>query len=170
MQDKSPENSRENSQKTQNTSEDFWRHKSLEEMSEAEWEALCDGCALCCLVKLEDEDTGETYHTKLSCHLLDVGRCRCSDYNNRHQRVADCLRLTPESVKDIPWLPKTCAYRLVAEGKDLYWWHPLVSGSPQTVHQAGISLKDWALNESRARHPYFYYIIEDNFLFSDSSE
>ncbi|MEM7619800.1 MAG: YcgN family cysteine cluster protein [Pseudomonadota bacterium] len=143
----------------------FWQKKLLSQMSSEEWEALCDGCGLCCLIKLEDEDTGETFHTKLTCHLLDIGRCRCSDYQNRHKRVADCLRLSPENIKDFDWLPNTCAYKLIAEGKELYCWHPLVSGSAETVHDFGISVRDWALNETSACQPYFYYIIEDDFLF-----
>lgn len=152
---------------TQEKTNNFWKNKTLHEMTNQEWEALCDGCGLCCLIKLEDEDTGETYYTKLTCHLLDVGLCRCTDYENRHQRVADCLRLTPETVKNFKWLPKTCAYRLLAEGKELFWWHPLVSGDVDSVNKAGISLRDWAINETKARQPYFYYIITDDFLFED---
>jgi hypothetical protein len=119
----------------------FWRVKSLEEMSESEWESLCDGCARCCLVKLEDEDSGEVHYTDLGCTLLDGKTCKCKDYPNRKDRVSDCVKLTPEAVRTLPWLPVTCAYRLVAEGRDLAWWHPLVSGSPQTVHQAGVSVR-----------------------------
>jgi uncharacterized protein len=120
----------------------FWRTKSLEAMAPAEWESLCDGCARCCLVKLEDEDTGEIAYTDVGCTLLDDGACRCRDYPNRQAKVPDCVRLTPESVRSLSWLPPTCAYRLVAEGHDLYWWHPLVSGDPDTVHAAGISVRD----------------------------
>ncbi len=122
--------------------EPFWRAKSLDAMSPAEWESLCDGCARCCLVKLEDEDSGAIHHTDVGCTLLDGAACRCRDYDNRQGRVPDCLRLTPEAVRSLSWLPPTCAYRLLADGRDLYWWHPLVSGDPGTVHTAGISVRD----------------------------
>jgi uncharacterized cysteine cluster protein YcgN (CxxCxxCC family) len=119
----------------------FWKTKSLEEMSDAEWESLCDGCARCCLEKLEDEDTGKIYFTHVSCKLLDAGLCACKDYSHRSELVSDCVRLTPSNVRTLNWLPPSCAYRMVAEGRDLYWWHPLVSGDPDTVHQAGVSVR-----------------------------
>src|ERR1700687_1353925 len=119
----------------------FWQAKRLEDMNEAEWESLCDGCGRCCLVKLEEEETENIYFTDVGCRLLDTGSCRCRDYRHRTERVADCVRLPPETIAQIGWLPPTCGYRLVAEGKDLYWWHPLVSGDPETVHQAGISVR-----------------------------
>ncbi|HEV7874057.1 MAG TPA: YcgN family cysteine cluster protein [Enterovirga sp.] len=119
----------------------FWRTKTLDEMSLAEWESLCDGCGLCCLVKLEDEDTGAVAYTDVGCTLLDGGTCRCSDYVRRQEKVPDCLRLTPEAVRSVSWLPPTCAYRLLEDGENLAWWHPLVSGDPETVHIAGISAR-----------------------------
>ncbi len=119
----------------------FWKEKSLDELNPAEWESLCDGCGRCCLVKLEDEDTGEIHFTDLGCKLLDGTTCRCSDYRRRRQRVRDCLKLTPSSVRTLGWLPPTCGYRLIAEGRDLFWWHPLVSGSPESVHEAGVSVR-----------------------------
>ncbi len=121
--------------------EPFWKTKTLEAMSRAEWESLCDGCARCCLSKLEDEDTGEIVFTGVACDLLDGEACRCTDYPNRSTRVPDCVTLTPHEVRTLNWLPPTCAYRLVAEGEDLYWWHPLVSGDPETVHLAGVSVR-----------------------------
>jgi len=119
----------------------FWKTKTLEEMSNVEWESLCDGCARCCLEKLEDEDTGKIYFTHVSCKLLDAGLCACKDYTNRSDLVPDCVRLTPENVRALNWLPPSCGYKLVAEGRDLYWWHPLISGDPNTVHEAGVSVR-----------------------------
>jgi len=119
----------------------FWKAKTLAEMSEAEWESLCDGCGRCCLVKLEDEDGGRIYFTDVGCRLLDGETCRCGDYQNRSARVDDCVRLTPKNLDELNWLPPTCAYRLLANGRDLYWWHPLVSGDPETVHAAGVSVR-----------------------------
>src|SRR5262249_24042365 len=120
----------------------FWRRKSLAQMSDPEWESLCDGCGRCCLVKLEDaDDPARTYFTDVGCRLLDGQSCRCRDYPNRTAKVKDCVRLTPRNINRIVWLPPTCAYRLLADGRDLYWWHPLVSGDPETVHQAGISVR-----------------------------
>lgn len=119
----------------------FWREKSLDEMSPAEWESLCDGCGRCCLLKLEDEDSGQILHTDIGCTLLDGHGCRCRDYRNRSRRVPDCVRLTPEAVREIPWLPPTCAYRLVHEGRDLPAWHPLLTGRRASVHEAGISVR-----------------------------
>jgi uncharacterized protein len=120
----------------------FWRRKTLAEMTDAEWESLCDGCGKCCLVKLEDEDSGEIYFTDLGCRLLDGATCRCHDYAGRTAQVEDCVRLTPENAGALNWLPPSCAYRLLANGKDLYWWHPLVSGDPETVHAAGMSVRN----------------------------
>ena len=119
----------------------FWRAKTLEEMSATEWESLCDGCGRCCLIKLEDEDSGRILATDVGCRLFDAGTCRCRDYANRSQEVPDCVTLTPEQVRTLRWLPPTCGYRLVAEGRDLPWWHPLVSGDPQTVVAAGVSVR-----------------------------
>ncbi len=120
----------------------FWKTTPLEKMDQEQWESLCDGCGRCCLVKLEDEDTARILFTDVSCTLLDQGSCRCKDYANRQSKVPDCVQLTPDVVKNLTWLPKTCGYRLVAEGKDLAPWHPLVSGSPDTVHQSGISVQN----------------------------
>jgi uncharacterized cysteine cluster protein YcgN (CxxCxxCC family) len=119
----------------------FWRRKTLMQMTQQEWESLCDGCGRCCLNKLEDEETGRIYFTDVGCRLLDAETCRCADYEHRLKKVPDCLQLTPENVGDLNWLPPTCGYRLVAHGKDLYWWHPLVSGDPETVHIAGVSVR-----------------------------
>ena len=125
----------------------FWHDKSLPELSEEEWEALCDGCGQCCLIKLQNEDTEELLHTRLACKLLDIGACRCTDYSNRHERVHDCVVISPDSIGTLDWLPHSCAYRLVDEGKDLFWWHPLVSGDPNSVHEAGVSVRSWATSE-----------------------
>jgi uncharacterized cysteine cluster protein YcgN (CxxCxxCC family) len=128
-------------------SEPFWRTKTLAEMTPAEWESLCDGCGRCCLNKLEYEDTGEVEWTDVACRLLDDHTCRCTDYARRHTAVPDCLALSAENVGRLTWLPPTCGYRLVEEGEDLYWWHPLVSGDPETVHAAGMSVRDRTVSE-----------------------
>ena len=118
----------------------FWRRKTMREMTDPEWESLCDGCGRCCLNKLQEEGTDRTYYTDVGCELLDGESCRCSDYTNRQAKVKDCVRLTPRNINRISWLPPTCGYRLVADGRDLYWWHPLVSGDPETVFAAGVSV------------------------------
>jgi uncharacterized cysteine cluster protein YcgN (CxxCxxCC family) len=127
--------------------EPFWRTKRLEDLNAEEWESLCDGCGRCCLVKFEYDDAQEIGYTDVACRLLDLNLCRCVDYPNRAHEVDDCLQLTPEKVRQSDWLPPTCAYRLVAEGKPLYWWHPLVSGSADTVHEAGISVRGRVVSE-----------------------
>jgi uncharacterized cysteine cluster protein YcgN (CxxCxxCC family) len=126
----------------------FWKTTALEDMSQRQWESLCDGCGRCCLNKLEDWDSGEIAFTNVACKLLDLHSCRCTDYENRQAEVPECIRLTPQSVREITWLPPTCAYRLLAEGSDLYWWHPLVSGDPETVHQAGVSVRGRTVPEA----------------------
>lgn len=131
-------------------------------MTPQEWESLCDGCGRCCLVKIEDEDTAEIHLTRLSCKLLDVSTCRCTDYPNRHTKVPDCIAIDPDRVRNLSWLPPTCGYRLVEERKGLRWWHPLVSGDPDTVHQAGVSVRGWAMSEERVRSAAIHrYIIAD---------
>ena len=117
----------------------FWESKSLTEMSKDEWESLCDGCARCCMIKLQDEDTDEVHYTSIVCDLLDQHDCQCTAYPQRHALVKDCVVLTHERVGEFHWLPKSCAYRTLAEGRPLAWWHPLVSGTRDTVHQAEIS-------------------------------
>jgi len=129
----------------------FWETKALDEMSREEWESLCDRCGQCCLLKVEDEDTGDIYLTRLGCKLLDIKSCSCSDYPNRKKKVPDCIRLRPRDIEKMPWLPETCAYRTLAEGRELAWWHPLVSGDPETVHAAGVSVREWARSEKGIR-------------------
>jgi uncharacterized protein len=127
----------------------FWETKQLGEMSGAEWESLCDGCGKCCLNKLEFEDTGEIAFTNVACKLLDLQSCQCSDYKNRKKHVPDCVKLSPKNIEKIRWMPATCAYRLIAEGKPLAPWHPLVSGDAETVHTSGISMRGRAISETR---------------------
>jgi uncharacterized protein len=140
----------------------FWKTKTLEDMSGPEWESLCDGCGKCCLSKLEDEDTGDIYFTSVGCRLFNAETCRCSDYVNRLAKVPDCVGLTPANVRSISWLPSTCAYRLVAEGRDLYAWHPLVSGDADSVHKAGVSMRGRvSASESDLSEPedYFHHML-----------
>jgi uncharacterized cysteine cluster protein YcgN (CxxCxxCC family) len=126
----------------------FWETVPMKKLTPAEWEALCDGCGKCCLNKLEDAETGEVALTRVACRLLDDQTCRCAQYPIRHQFVPECIVLTPKTVRaNLYWLPQTCAYRLVHEGRPLYYWHPLVSGTAQSVHDAGISVQGLTVPE-----------------------
>ena len=132
----------------QGLSPKFWEKKRLSQMNEAEWEALCDGCGKCCLNKLEDEDSGEVALTRVACRLLDDATCRCAHYDTRHQFVPDCIVLKPANIEShLYWMPQTCAYRLIYEGKPLFEWHRLISGSAETVHMAGVSMQDRTVSE-----------------------
>jgi uncharacterized cysteine cluster protein YcgN (CxxCxxCC family) len=126
----------------------FWKRKSLAEMTRPEWDSLCDGCALCCMHKVEDEDSGEVFYTNLACKLLDIDTCRCTDYANRAKKVADCLVLTPDATEAFEWLPATCAYRRLAKGEDLPEWHPLITGDPESVHQVEVSVRGKVVSEN----------------------
>ena len=128
-------------------------------MSRREWESLCDGCGRCCLHKLRDAQTDEISFTNVACRLLDLEACRCTDYANRRARVPDCVRLTPAKLKKLDWLPPSCAYRLLAEGKDLYPWHPLISGRPESVREAGVSVAGRVVSE-RWAGPLEHHIVE----------
>ncbi len=128
----------------------FWQTKSLDEMTSQEWESVCDGCGRCCLHKLRDDDTEELSFTTVACRLLDLGTCQCSSYPTRRDYVPDCVSLTPAMVREIDWLPPSCAYRLLAEGRDLPAWHHLRSGDPETVHTAGVSVRGRAIDERGA--------------------
>lgn len=127
----------------------FWRTKTLAQLNAEEWEALCDGCGLCCLQKLEDEETGEIYYTDLACQYLDHDTCRCKDYPNRLKNVPMCMSLTVEEKEAFTWLPPTCAYRLMSESKPLLDWHPLISGDPNSVHNSGISVQRKVVDERK---------------------
>ena len=131
----------------------YWETKTLAEMTTAEWEDLCDGCGRCCLIRFEDEVSGEVIPTRVACRLLDIGTCRCSDYANRKVYVPDCIKLTPWNVADLKWMPPSCAYRRINEGRGLAWWHPLVSGDPETVVSAGVSVKGQLVSETALADP-----------------
>ena len=138
----------------------FWKRKSLNVMNDEEWESLCDGCAKCCLHKLESEESGEVHYTSLACNLLNLRTCQCKDYFKRHERVPECVKITPDRIDEYKFLPYTCAYRLISENKPLPDWHLLISGSMETVHDEGISVKRFA------KHPepnevFEHQLIED---------
>lgn len=129
--------------------EPFWKTTPLEEMTEEQWESLCDGCGKCCVYKIEDDD-GELYQTDVCCQYFDQNTCRCGDYANRFQLVPDCIQVTPEGARNYEWLPNTCAYKLLAKGRDLPDWHPLVTGDSESVHQANRSARRKVISEKVA--------------------
>ena len=131
----------------------FWETKSLAEMNPKEWESLCDGCGLCCLVRFEDEETGKVFPTRVHCKLFDNALCRCRDYENRTQHVPDCIKLTPGNIEALAWMPLSCAYRRLHEGKPLPRWHPLITGDPESVHRAGVSVRGKTISELSLEHP-----------------
>lgn len=133
----------------------WWNEKPLEQLSPEEWEALCDGCAKCCLHKLEDEDSGEVFYTKVRCRHLDEQRCRCTDYANRSTLVPNCIDLQRAEVAELDWLPSTCAYRLRAHQQPLPQWHPLVTGSEESVHEHMVSIRGRAISDEFV-HPDGY--------------
>jgi uncharacterized cysteine cluster protein YcgN (CxxCxxCC family) len=140
----------------------FWERFSLDELTKPEWEALCDGCGKCCLIKLEDEDTGTVNYTNVACRLFDSDTCRCGNYPLRKQMVSGCVVLQPENIeRNAHWMPTTCAYRLLQEGAPLPDWHPLITGDPDSVHDADISMRDKVLSEFEVEEEDLEdYIIE----------
>lgn len=139
----------------------FWEEKPLSDLSDEEWEALCDGCGKCCLLKLEDEDTTEIVFTNLCCQYCDLNECSCTRYSERSKLVPDCLDLRPNFENCLPWLPSTCAYRLLAYGQPLASWHYLISGSRQTIHEAGVSIRSYAQSEISAGEDITDHILND---------
>lgn len=137
----------------------FWETTPLSELTKAQWESLCDGCAKCCLEKLEDENTRRIVYTNVACRLLDHSSCRCTDYPNRSRVVPSCVTLTPAVLADPYWLPATCAYRLVAEGRPLPDWHPLLTGDPSSVVEAGHAVGSWVISEDAAG-PLVHHLID----------
>jgi uncharacterized cysteine cluster protein YcgN (CxxCxxCC family) len=133
----------------------FWQQKSLQDMSREEWESLCDGCGKCCLNKLEDEETGEIAYTRVICRYFDEETCRCQVYAERKKRVPTCVVLTPGNLKDLPWMPSTCAYRLLFEGKELPAWHPLITGSRTQIEESGNTVSGRVISEA--------YVHEDGY-------
>jgi len=122
-------------------------------MTVPEWESLCDGCGLCCLIRFEDEDSDEIIPTRVACRLFDADRCACTDYRRRRRHVPDCIKLTPGNIETLAWMPPSCAYRRLHENKPLPRWHPLITGDPQSVHAAGVSVRGQTINESCLEHP-----------------
>jgi len=131
----------------------FWEYKRLHQMTVAEWESLCDGCGLCCLVRFEDEDSGEVIPTRVHCKLFDSQLCACTDYANRKAHVPDCVKLTPHNIDALPWMPLSCAYRRLHEDKPLPQWHPLITGDPDSVHKAGVSIRGQTISEAELAEP-----------------
>lgn len=144
------------------TTDRFWETIPLDRMDRGQWEALCDGCGKCCIHKLEDDETGELHPTNVACRLLDRRAARCSDYRNRFAHVPDCVRLTPAKLRQIDWLPPTCAYRLVDEGKPLPGWHHLVTGDRDSVHDAGMSVRGWTISEVDAGDLELHLVDRDD--------
>ncbi len=134
------------------TGNDFWKTKTLQQMTAVEWESLCDGCGLCCLLKIEDEDSAEVFNTTVSCRQLDIETCRCSDYKNRLSDVPMCTKLTLENLPHLSWLPETCAYKRLYAGKPLPLWHPLMTENKNSAHESGISAK-WFAQSEEYIHP-----------------
>ena len=130
-----------------NEKKPFWQIKTLDQLTAEEWESLCDGCGLCCLVKIEDEDDGDIYNTSVACRQLDIETCRCRDYENRLSEVPMCIQVTPDNLPQLDWLPETCAYKRLYEGKALPEWHPLITGNKSSVHDAGVSAKWFSVSE-----------------------
>jgi hypothetical protein len=125
----------------------FWETKSFDKLNREEWDALCDGCGRCCLLKIEDQDNGDLFYTNVVCEFHDSEHCRCTAYQHRSSLVPDCIKVTPELARDEKWLPDTCAYRLLAERKSLFDWHPLITGDPDSIHQADLSVRDKVVSE-----------------------
>ena len=134
-------------------SKPFWETKSLRQMTVAEWDSLCDGCGLCCLIRFEDEDSGEIIPTRVACKMFDAATCRCTDYANRADHVPDCIQLTPDNIERLAWMPRSCAYRRLDEGRGLPDWHPLVTGDPDSVHKAGVSVRNQTISETTLADP-----------------
>ena len=129
----------------------FWETKNLIDMNENEWESLCDKCGKCCVIKLEDFDTQQVHYTNVSCKLLCEKSASCKDYENRKSIVPDCIILSPDNLKDLKWMPETCAYKLLNEGKNLPYWHPLLSGNDKDIVNSGNSVKNRVTNENKIK-------------------
>ncbi len=142
----------------QELDKNFWREKTLEEMTPKEWEALCDRCGRCCLEKLKEDSTGITYETSVACRLLDIETGKCGNYENRQRYMNDCIKLTILNIKNIDWLPQTCSYKLVEKGEDLPAWHPLKTGNPDSAKQAGKSVSSYAIHPIDANKDWSKHI------------
>ena len=150
------------------TSAPFWQTTPMEKMTAEQWESLCDGCGLCCLHKIEDDD-GDILATRISCHMLDTQSCQCKDYNNRLRHVPECLVMTPALARTIPWLPDSCAYKRLARGQRLLWWHPLISGDSTLVHEEGVSAQGRVISETYVHEDDFEFHIVDWLTYQDNT-
>ena len=146
---------------TMNAAAQPWWDKPLRELDRGQWEALCDGCGRCCLHKLEDDETGQLFPTNVACKLLDRRHGQCTDYGNRKRHVPDCVQLSPEKLEELEWLPSTCAYKLRSFDEPLPDWHYLVSGSRETVHEAGMSTRGWTVSEVDAGELEYHLVDRD---------
>ncbi|PCJ48124.1 MAG: hypothetical protein COA74_09650 [Gammaproteobacteria bacterium] len=129
------------------SSNEFWKTKSLQEMTSSEWESICDGCAKCCIFKFEEDDTGHILQTDVVCKLLDLDTCHCTKYEQRKTLVPDCITITPDNILQLKWMPASCSYRLLAQGDDLPAWHSLVTGNPKSMQLANKTVQGRVVSE-----------------------
>lgn len=148
-----------------NRKDRFWEKIPLKELSTEQWESICDGCCQCCAHKLQDDETEEICKTNVVCQYLDTQKGQCRVYQHRHEYVPDCIKVTPDNAAALSWMPETCGYRLIAEGKPLPYWHPLESGDSQSVHKSGASIVGKVISEADINEDDFEnYIVSDDYF------